>query len=97
MKLLKNLFNSIKSILVSLILVFVIVFMINNREIITINFNPLPFDGIETRLFVLMLFFYILGLITAILIYSNSLVKSAIRNLKQKRQINKLQQQINEK
>ncbi|MFM7702475.1 MAG: lipopolysaccharide assembly protein LapA domain-containing protein [Alphaproteobacteria bacterium] len=97
MKFLKNLFNSIKSILVSLILVFVIVFMINNREIITINFNPLPFDSIETRLFVLMLFFYILGLITAILIYSNSLIKSAIRNLKQKRQINKLQQQINEK
>lgn len=97
MKFLKNLFNSIKSILVSLILVFVVIFMINNREIITINFNPLPFDSIETRLFVLMLFFYILGLITAILIYSNSLVKSAIRNLKQKRQINKLQQQINEK
>ena len=97
MKFLKNLFNSIKSILVSLILVFVIVFMINNREIITINFNPLPFDSIETRLFVLMLFFYILGLVTAILIYSNSLIKSAIRNLKQKRQINKLQQQINEK
>jgi len=97
MKFLKNLFNSIKSILVSLILVFVIVFMINNREIITINFNPLPFDSIETRLFVLMLFFYILGLITAILIYSNSLIKSTIRNLKQKRQINKLQQQINEK
>jgi len=97
MKFLKNLFNSIKSILVSLILVFVIVFMINNREIITINFNPLPFDSIETRLFVLMLFFYILGLVTAILIYSNSLIKSTIRNLKQKRQINKLQQQINEK
>ncbi len=97
MKFLKNLFNSIKSILVSLILVFVIIFMINNREIITINFNPLPFDSIETRLFVLMLFFYILGLITAILIYSNSLIKSTIRNIKQKRQINKLQQQINEK
>ncbi len=97
MKFLKNLFNSIKSILVSLILVFVIIFMINNREIITINFNPLPFDSIETRLFVLMLFFYILGLITAILIYSNSLIKSTIRNIKQKRQVNKLQQQINEK
>ncbi len=97
MKFLKNLFNSIKSILVSLILVFVVIFMINNREIITINFNPLPFDSIETRLFVLMLFFYILGLITAILIYSNSLIKSTIRNLKQKRQINKLQQKINEK
>ena len=97
MKFLKNLFNSIKSILVSLILDFVVIFMINNREIITINFNPLPFDSIETRLFVLMLFFYILGLITAILIYSNSLIKSTIRNIKQKRQINKLQQQINEK
>lgn len=97
MKFLKNLFNSIKSILVSLILVFVVIFMINNREIITINFNPLPFDSIETRLFVLMLFFYILGLITAILIYSNSLIKSTIRNIKQKRQVNKLQQQINEK
>lgn len=97
MKFLKNIFSSIKSILITLILVFVTIFMINNREVITINFNPIPIESIETRLFVLMLFFYILGLITAILIYSNSLIKSTIRNLKQKRQINKLQQQINEK
>jgi uncharacterized membrane protein YciS (DUF1049 family) len=97
MKFIKNILKSIKDFLVTLLLIFVIIFMINNREIIEVKFYPLPIDKIQTRTFFLMLIFYLLGLFTAILIYSNRLIKSAIRNFKQKHQIKKLESQINEK
>lgn len=97
MKFIKNILKSIKEIFVTLLLILVIIFMINNREIIEVKFYPLPIDKIQTRTFLLMLIFYLLGLLTAILIYSNRLIKSAIRNFKQKHQIKKLEKQINEK
>ena len=97
MKFLKNILKSIKGIIVSSILILVIVFMINNREIIEVNFDPLPFEKIQTRIFFLILISYLLGLITAIIIYSSNMLKSAIRNIKQNHQIKKLKQQIDEK
>jgi len=97
MKFIKKLFKSLKNIITCLILVLVTIFMINNRQIIRIEFNPLPINHFETRLFVLMLLFYALGLITTFLIYSNSLFKSFFKNLQQKRKIQKLEKQINEK
>ena len=97
MKFLKNILKSIKGIIVSLILILVIVFMINNREIIEVNFDPLPFEKIQTRIFFLILISYLLGLITAIIIYSSNMLKSAIRNIKQNHQIKKLKKQIDEK
>jgi uncharacterized membrane protein YciS (DUF1049 family) len=97
MKFIKNILKSIKGILTSLLLILIVIFMINNREIIEVEFYPLPIDKIQTRTFFLMLIFYLLGLLTAILIYSNRLIKSAIRNFKQKHQIKKLEKQINEK
>ncbi len=97
MKFLKNILKSIKGIIVSSILILVIVFMINNREIIEVNFDPLPFEKIQTRIFFLILISYLLGLITAIIIYSSNMLKSAIRNIKQNHQIKKLKKQIDEK
>ena len=97
MKFIKNILKSIRDFLVTLLLILVIIFMINNREIIEVKFYPLPIDKIQTRTFFLMLIFYLLGLLTAILIYSNRLIKSSIRNFKQKNKIKKLENQINEK
>jgi len=97
MKFIKNILKSIKGILISLMLILIVIFMINNREIIEVEFYPLPIDKIQTRMFVLMLIFYLLGLLTTVMIYSNSLVKSAVKNFKQKHQIKKLEKQINEK
>ncbi len=97
MKFLKNILKSIKGIIVSLILILVIVFMINNREIVEVNFDPLPFEKIQTRIFFLILISYLLGLITAIIIYSSNMIKSALRNIKQNHQIKKLKKQIDEK
>jgi hypothetical protein len=51
MKILKSILKSIKGIIISLIIVLVVIFMINNREIIEVNFNPLPFEKIQTRIF----------------------------------------------
>ena len=82
MKFLKNILKSIKGIIVSLILILVIVFMINNREIVEVTFDPLPFEKIQTRIFFLILISYLLGLITAIIIYSSNMIKSALRNIK---------------
>lgn len=97
MKFIKNILKSIKEILTTILLILVIIFMINNREIIEVNFYPLPFEKIETRIFFLMLIFYALGLLTAVMIYSNKLLKSTIRNIKQKHQIKKLEKQIDAK
>ena len=97
MKFLKNILKSIKGIIVSLILILVIVFMINNREIVEVTFEPLPFEKIQTRIFFLILISYLLGLITAIIIYSSNMIKSALRNIKQSHQIKKLKKQIDEK
>ena len=97
MKFLKNILKSIKGIIVSLILILVIVFMINNRAIVEVTFDPLPFEKIQTRIFFLILISYLLGLITAIIIYSSNMIKSALRNIKQNHQIKKLKKQIDEK
>ena len=97
MKFLKNILKSIKGVVVSLILILVIVFMINNREIVEVTFDPLPFEKIQTRIFFLILISYLLGLITAIIIYSSNMIKSALRNIKQNHQIKKLKKQIDEK
>lgn len=97
MKFLKNILKSIKGVIVSLILILVIVFMINNREIVEVTFEPLPFEKIQTRIFFLILISYLLGLITAIIIYSSNIIKSALRNIKQNHQIKKLKKQIDEK
>ena len=58
MKFIKNILKSIKGILVSLLLILIVIFMINNREIIEVKFYPLPIDKIQTRIFFLMLIFY---------------------------------------
>jgi uncharacterized membrane protein YciS (DUF1049 family) len=97
MKFLKNILKSIKGIIVSLILILVIIFMINNREIVEVTFEPLPFEKIQTRIFFLILISYLLGLITAIIIYSSKMIKSTLRNIKQNHQIKKLKKQIDEK
>lgn len=97
MKFLINILNSLKTIIVTVIVSFIIIFMVSNREIVAINFSPLPIEAVEIRVFLLILIFYVLGLLTASLIFSSSLIRKTFKNFKQKRQIRKLQDQINEK
>jgi uncharacterized integral membrane protein len=73
---LKSIFRIARSLLVALILVLLIVFMVNNRELINLNFYPLP-SHIEIRVFLLAMICFIAGVIFGFLIFSSkSLCKS---------------------
>ena len=87
-------FKSIKTILITLILSLIVIFMINNRETIQVDFYPISSLKIETRVFIIMLTLYLIGFFSAIFIYSSKFFKSSFVNYKQKQQIKKLQAKI---
>lgn len=76
-----------KAIILAIILIFLIVFMVNNREIITINFYPLPFI-IETRLFFMMIICFLVGIIFGLLIFSQNILKNSYFEFKNRKNIN---------
>lgn len=71
-------------------------FMVNNREIVKISFFPLPIE-IETKAFVIMIWFFLLGLSFGIIACSQSLIKKSISGFKNKNKIKKLEKQLVEK
>ncbi|MSP33597.1 MAG: LapA family protein [Rickettsiales bacterium] len=85
-KIIKSTFHLTKSIIVGLILACIITFMVNNREKITIHLFPLPFT-IETRLFILMIACFLLGLVCGILLLSRNIINNAVSNWKKHRKI----------
>lgn len=69
--------------------------MISNREVITINFNPLPFS-LEARIFVIVFLFFVMGMILGFFIFSSHMISKSIRHFKDQRKLAKLQKaQIN--
>jgi len=86
LKIIKSTFHLTKSIIVGLILACIVTFMVNNREKITIHLFPLPFT-IETRLFILMIACFLLGLGCGILLLSRNIINNAISNWKHSRKI----------
>jgi len=70
--------------------------MVSNREIIKIYLSPLPIE-IETKVFVLMIVFFMLGLAFGILACSQSLIKNSIGSFRNKSKIKKLEKQLGEK
>lgn len=67
--------------------------MVNNREIVTLHLFPLPFD-IQTRIFLVMIAVFLLGVLFGFLCYSKSLTSRFIANFKNKILIKKLKKQI---
>jgi uncharacterized membrane protein YciS (DUF1049 family) len=67
--------------------------MVNNRDIITIHLYPLPFN-IETRMFVVMIGVFLLGLLFGILACSQSLIKRYISSFSDRNKIKKLEKQV---
>ena len=73
---LKSIFRIARSLFVALILTLLIVFMVNNRELVNINFYPLP-THIEIRVFLLGMICFVAGIVFGFLIFSSkSLYKS---------------------
>jgi len=87
MNLIKSSFRITKAVILSVILICLIIFMVNNRDIITINFFPLPF-GVETRVFFLMLICFLLGMICGLILFSQSMIKNMVNNWRNKRRSN---------
>jgi uncharacterized integral membrane protein len=73
---LKSIFRIARSLLIALILTLLIVFMVNNRDLINLNFYPLP-THIEMRVFLLAIICFVTGTVFGFLIFSSkSLFKS---------------------
>jgi hypothetical protein len=64
--------------------------MIDNREIITINTYPLPFK-IELRAFLVMILFFVLGMLFGFLVFSQKMISKSISNFKDRRRLQKLE------
>jgi uncharacterized membrane protein YciS (DUF1049 family) len=71
-------------------------FMVNNREVIKISFFPIPFE-FETKIFVIMIWFFLLGLTFGIVACSQMMIKKSITGFKNKNKIKKLEKQLVEK
>lgn len=90
---LKSTIRTIKIIILSLILVCLIIFMVNNRAIITLQLFPLPIE-IDTRIFMLMLFFFLFGMFFGMLACSKSLLTRIFTGFKYQKKIKKLEKEI---
>ena len=93
MSFIKSLFRFLRSITLSALLICMVVFMVDNRDVITINMQPLPFE-IKTRVFVLMISCFSLGLFFGALVCSPSIIKNFFRKISDRQKIKKLEKQL---
>lgn len=93
MNFIKAILRLIRTIILSVILICLIVFMVNNRDAVTITLHPFPFD-VDTRMFLVMLIFFLLGMFFGMLACSKSLIKRFIEKFKDSRKIKKLEKEI---
>ncbi len=89
----RSIFRITRTVILSLLLICLVIFMVNNRDAITIHTHPLPFD-IETRVFVLMIFFFLFGMLFGFLAFSQNMIRKSITNFQDRRKIKKLEKQV---
>jgi len=93
MNFIKSLFHFIRILILTTLLILLVIFMVNNRTPLVVSLSPLPFT-IETKMFMVMISFFVLGLFFGILLCSKNIVKRIFENFKARRKIKKLQQQL---
>jgi len=93
MNFLKSLFRFIRILVLTALLIALVIFMVNNRAPSTLVLYPLPFE-IETRMFMVMISFFLLGLFFGILLCSKNIIKRIFENFKSRRKIKKLERQM---
>lgn len=85
----------VKTILIFLLILFIVFFSIVNSEIIKINFDFFPFNFvIEIRVFLLIIFCFSMGFLFGITATSYSLIKKYFENFKDKKKVEKLENDI---
>ncbi|OFW80469.1 MAG: hypothetical protein A3D15_03550 [Alphaproteobacteria bacterium RIFCSPHIGHO2_02_FULL_40_34] len=67
--------------------------MVNNRDVVNITFHPLPF-AIETRMFLIMIAFFLCGLIFGIIVCSKSIIGYVIEKFRSGKKIKNLEKQM---
>jgi uncharacterized membrane protein len=92
----KSIFRIAKTIILIFLLFCLVMFLVNNRDVLSLSLSPLPFK-IETRVFVVMILFFVLGFLFAILACCKSLVAAFFLQIFDRRKIKKLQKQVDKK
>ncbi|MBM3579292.1 MAG: LapA family protein [Alphaproteobacteria bacterium] len=93
MKLLNSVFRIIRGIILILLLTCLVIFLVNNRGGILINLHPLPFE-VQTRVFVVIIMSFVVGLALGILACSPSLIQNFFRKISDSYKIKKLEKQM---
>ena len=89
----KSILRIFRSVVLLLLLVCLVIFMLDNREAITISTHPLPFE-IQTKVFVMMIVFFVFGLIFGVIACSPAIVQNFFKRLSDQYRISKLEKQI---
>ncbi len=76
-----------------LLLLLVVIFLMQNSHILNITLSPLPFE-IEAPASILMILFFVLGVIFGMILCSKTIIKKTIKNLSGNRELKKLQKQV---
>ena len=92
----KSILRTIRTVIISLILICIVIFMVNNRDTIQVHFYPLPFD-LETKTFLVIILFFILGMFFGILACTQNIISRRIKSFKDHHKINQLEKQIQKK
>lgn len=93
MNFIRSILRIIRSVILSLLLIGLVVFMVDNRELITISANPLPFE-IQTRVFVVMVSCFILGLVFGVIACSPSITHNFFKHIVDRSKIKKLEKKV---
>lgn len=93
MSFIKSILHIIKSTILAILLICVVIFIINNRQMVTMSLFPLPFE-IEIRFFLLLAVTFFLGMLFGLIFCSESLLKKTFCNFKNRLRVKKLERQI---
>jgi len=93
MNIFKSILRVITVVIKLLFLILVIIFMAQNSQSIDVTLYPFPFE-MQTPAFVLMTLFFVFGVIFGVIICSKTIIKKSFEGFSNRRQIKKLQQQI---
>lgn len=93
MQVINSIFKTLKSLVLLFFLVCFVVFMVNNREAVTLSLAPIPFK-IETKLFIILIIFFVAGALFSFAILSHDLITKSLLNARNNFKIKKLEQQI---
>jgi len=91
----KSVFKIVKLIIFVIFIALIITLCVNNSQSIALSLSPFPYQ-IETRLFLLIILFFLIGFVVGLLVNSISLMRSKISNSMNQKKLKKLKNTINE-